>query len=135
MGIVTVLGACSSTKEVKQIIPATPNIAKQSTPFDQDSGFFSGQNPAMTIIKSGKTLNLVRIMDGAACKNEFEGAKGSFLLYADPTDIERIKREQGVKVFTEFENKNDFDCKKEGQLCDGVEYCYTDIIYVNKTTE
>jgi len=105
MGIVTVLGACSSTKEVKQIIPATPNIAKQSTPFDQDSGFFSGQNPAMTIIKSGKTLNLVRIMDGAACKNEFEGAKGSFLLYADPTDIERIKREQGVKVFTEFENK------------------------------
>ena len=39
------------------------------------------------------------------------------------------------KMFAEFENKNDFDCKKEGQLCDGVEYCYTDIIYVNKTTE
>ncbi len=39
------------------------------------------------------------------------------------------------KMFAEFENKNDFDCKKEGQLCSGIKYCYTDIIYVNKTTE
>ncbi len=39
------------------------------------------------------------------------------------------------KMSAEFENKNDFDCKKEGQLCGGVEYCYTDIKYINKTTE
>jgi len=39
------------------------------------------------------------------------------------------------KMSAEFENKNDFDCKKDGQLCGGVEYCYTDIIYVNETTE
>ena len=39
------------------------------------------------------------------------------------------------KMFADFENKNDFDCKKDGQLCGGVKYCYTDIIYVNKTTE
>jgi len=37
------------------------------------------------------------------------------------------------KMFTEFENKNDFDCKKDGQLCSGIKYCYTDIKYVNKT--
>jgi Tfp pilus assembly protein PilE len=45
--------------------------------------------------------------------------------------------EDGVsfKMSAEFENKNDFDCKKDGQLCGGVKYCYTDIIYVNKTTE
>jgi Tfp pilus assembly protein PilE len=45
--------------------------------------------------------------------------------------------EDGVsfKMSAEFENKNDFDCKKEGQLCGGIEYCYTDIIYVNETKE
>jgi len=39
------------------------------------------------------------------------------------------------KMSAEFENKNDFDCKKDGQLCGGIEYCYTDIKYINKTTE
>lgn len=39
------------------------------------------------------------------------------------------------KMMTEFENKNDEDCKKDGQLCQGVKYCYTDTIYVNKKTE
>lgn len=39
------------------------------------------------------------------------------------------------KLFAEFENERDPDCKKDGQLCGGVKYCYTDIIYVNKTTE
>ena len=45
--------------------------------------------------------------------------------------------EDGVsfKMSAEFENRNDFDCKKDGQLCSGIKYCYTDIIYVNKTTE
>jgi Tfp pilus assembly protein PilE len=33
------------------------------------------------------------------------------------------------KMFAEFENKNDPDCKKDGQLCGGVKYCYTDIVY------
>jgi len=37
------------------------------------------------------------------------------------------------KMSAEFENKGDFDCKKDGQLCGGVKYCYTDIVYVNKT--
>lgn len=45
--------------------------------------------------------------------------------------------EDGVsfKMSAEFENKKDPECEKEGQLCGGVEYCYTDIIYVNETKE
>ena len=39
------------------------------------------------------------------------------------------------KMMAEFENKNDFDCKKEGQLCGGVKYCYTDIVYINSVDQ
>ncbi|MDD2722692.1 MAG: hypothetical protein PHH59_01545 [Methylovulum sp.] len=104
IGIVTTLAACS-TQEVKQETVSTPPTEKKPLPSNQDNAAFSGQNPAMTIVKNGKTLNLVRIMDGAACKNKFEGAKGSFLLYADPQDIERIKHDRGAKVFSDFEKK------------------------------
>lgn len=62
----------------------------------------SGQNPPMTIMKGEKKLNLVRIMDSGICKNESQGAKGDFLLYADPNDIERIKREKGAAIFSAF---------------------------------
>jgi hypothetical protein len=44
-------------------------------------------------------------MDGGACKNELQGAKGTFLIYADSADIDRIKREKGPKIFGDFENK------------------------------
>jgi len=36
------------------------------------------------------------------------------------------------KMFAEFENKNDPDCKKEGEWCNGIKYCYTDIIDASK---
>ncbi|MFI3185014.1 MAG: hypothetical protein QX198_03455 [Methylococcaceae bacterium] len=71
----------------------------------EDTAQNSGQNPPLTISKGNKTLNLVRIMDGGACKNDFQGAKGAFLIYADSTDIDRIKREQGAKVFSDFEKR------------------------------
>ena len=54
-------------------------------------------------MKNGKTLNLVRIMDGGICKNEFQGAKGVFLLYVDPNDIKRIKEQKGAAIFSTFE--------------------------------
>lgn len=92
------LAACSSQNVKQESLPTTPPIANKLPSV-------SGQNPPMQMVKNGKTLNLVRIMDGAACKNELEGAKGIFLVYADPSDIERIKREKGAKVFTEFEAK------------------------------
>lgn len=53
--------------------------------------------------KNGKTLKLVKIMEGGACKNDEEGVVGMFMLYADPDDIERIKQNQGKRVFSDFE--------------------------------
>lgn len=104
VGLVMALTACS-TQEAKHETLAVPKPTQPPPPSAQETPVFSGQNPAMTVNKYGKKLNLVRIMDGAACKNELEGAKGSFLIYADPTDIERIKQKQGAKIFTDFENK------------------------------
>ncbi|MGR9014394.1 MAG: hypothetical protein ACU83U_12185 [Gammaproteobacteria bacterium] len=97
------LTACA-TQEVKQETPAIPATDKLSKITDEALQS-SGQNPPMTLIKSDQTLNLVRIMDGGACKNDFQGAKGAFLVYANPDDIERIKREKGAQIFSEFEDK------------------------------
>ena len=44
-------------------------------------------------------------MDGGICKNEFQGVKGAFLLYADTNDIARIKRKKGAAIFNTFETK------------------------------
>jgi hypothetical protein len=97
------LTACS-TQEVKQ--NAEPVSASDKLPArTDDSSQSSNQNPPLTLIKADTTLNLVRVMDGGACKNNYQGAKGAFLLYADPADIERIKREKGPQVFNDFENK------------------------------
>ena len=97
------LAACS-TQVIKQ--DATTNIATDKLPtMANETEQMSGQNPPMTVMKGDKKLNLVRIMDGGVCKNEFQGAKGAFLLYADPNDIERIKREKGVAIFSAFETK------------------------------
>ncbi|HEY8219707.1 MAG TPA: hypothetical protein VIF86_06355 [Methylobacter sp.] len=95
------LAACS-TQEVKHDEKAVSTKAPATT---EDSLQSSGPNPPMTWSSGDKTLNLVKIMDGGACKNDFQGAKGVFLVYADPADIERIKREKGAQVFSEFENK------------------------------
>lgn len=43
-------------------------------------------------LKMGKSLQLVRIMEGGACKNTQQGAFGLFKLYANLDDIKRIKR-------------------------------------------
>jgi hypothetical protein len=97
------LSACS-TQEIKQETVAIQNPVKLPATQD-DTAQNSAQNPPMTLLKNNKKLNLVRVMDGGACKNELQGAKGTFLIYADSTDIERIKREKGPQVFGEFENK------------------------------
>jgi hypothetical protein len=97
------LTACS-TQEVKQDTKTMPAPGKSPAIID-DSTQGSGQNPSLTQVKDEKTLNLVRVMDGGACKNDYQGTKGSFLIYADPTDIKRIKSEKGAQIFSEFENK------------------------------
>jgi hypothetical protein len=97
------LAACS-TQDVK--LDATTNKSTDnSSTMENEAVHVVGQNPPMSITKGGKQLNLVRIMDGEICKNEYQGAKGAFLLYADPNDIERIKREKGAAVFSAFETK------------------------------
>lgn len=96
------LTACS-TQEVKHDAKAVS--APDKVPAIPEGSSQSGPNPPLTWIKDNKTLNLVRIMDGGACKNDFQGAKGAFLVYADPADIERIKRDKGPQVFSDFENK------------------------------
>lgn len=98
-----VLSACS-TQEVKQDTKSMTAPDKLPAITD-DSLQKSGQNPPLNLIKDNQTLNLVRIMDGGACKNDYQGAKGAFLVYADPADIERIKREKGPQIFSDFENK------------------------------
>lgn len=104
IGMAFVLLAACSTQEVKQDTKAAPAPDKSPALID-DSAQNSGQNPPLTLIKADTTLNLVRIMDGGACKNDYQGAKGAFLLYADPADIERIKAEKGPQIFSDFENK------------------------------
>lgn len=97
------LAACA-TQQVQQ---TTLNQSKpiEPAPAKEESWSNSGISPPLKIIKNNKSLNLVRIMDGGICKNDFQGAKGEFLVYADPNDIERIKREKTPKIFEDFENK------------------------------
>jgi len=101
------LAACS-TQETKQSTVSTDNYpapTDRSPAMANNTGEISGRNPPMTLMKGNKKLSLVRIMDGEICKNEYQGAKGAFLLYADTKDIERIKREKGSAIFSAFETK------------------------------
>ncbi len=101
------LAACS-TQEVKQAATPQNNTIRtqdRSSTASTETEPVSGQSPPMTIMKGDQKLNLVKIMDGGICKNEFQGATGAFLLYADTKDIERIKREKGVAAFKNFETK------------------------------
>ncbi|MDD5579817.1 MAG: hypothetical protein PHY16_11125 [Methylobacter sp.] len=99
------LAACS-TQEVRQTETAQSSQTPDKPSASSDKPLYiAGSNPPLTVIKDHKTLNLVRVMDGAACKNDFQGAKGEFLIYADPNDIDRIKREKGPNVFSDFEKK------------------------------
>jgi hypothetical protein len=98
-----VLTACS-TQEIKQDAQPIPAVDKAPA-MTPGSSPMSGQNPPLTLAKDDKTLNLMRNMDGGACKNDYQGAKGIFLIYADPADVERIRHEQGTKIFGDFENK------------------------------
>jgi len=59
--------------------------------------------PDLSILKDGKLLQLVRTMEGGACKNDQQGAVGLFKLYANADDIERIKQTQGSEIFADFE--------------------------------
>jgi hypothetical protein len=102
---VSLLSACATESTLPPDTTAQtepkPQIQQETLP----PGYNPYTDPPLTIIKDGKSLNLVRIMDGGVCKNELQGASGSFLVYADPQDIERIKKEKPKEIFKEFETK------------------------------
>ncbi len=98
IAIVILTAQGCSTQEVKHDVV-------EPVSEDQPALDISKQEPPLTILKGDHSLNLVRIMDGAVCKNDQQGAKGEFLLYADPVDIDRIKQDRGEKVFSDFEQK------------------------------
>lgn len=98
IAVVVLTAQGCSTQEVK------PDVAKPA-PENKIPLETSKQEPALVIRKGDHPLNLVRIMDGAVCKNDQQGAKGEFLLYADPADIDRIKKDKGEKVFSSFQQK------------------------------
>jgi hypothetical protein len=103
---VSLLSACSTQPAQRPNINA---VEAESIPHPQEEtmppGYDASINPPLTITKGGKTLNLVRIMDGGICKNELQGASGSFLVYADPQDVERIKKEKPKEIFKDFETR------------------------------
>jgi len=106
-GIAFITLAACSIQNVKQDVTTNtnPRAIDKAPTMANEAEQISGRNPPMTIMKDGKKLNLVRIMDGGICKNEFQGVKGVFLLYADANDMERIKREEGASIFRTFESK------------------------------
>lgn len=97
------LSACSApTIKPNETTSAAAVTPAPATP---EANSIGGLAPPMTVIKNNQKLALVRVMDGGMCKNDYQGAKGAFLLYANPDDIERIKREKGAAIFKSFESK------------------------------
>ncbi len=96
--------SCAS-QEFKNSEGASTSSRKGSTEQDKSPGQPSGELPPPTKTINGRNLNLVRAMEGGACKDDERGAKGVFLIYANPDDIERIKKEQGNDVFGQFEQQ------------------------------
>ena len=73
------LAACSTQRVKQDEATNTHAGALDKAPtMANEAGQISGQNPPMTLMKNGKKLNLIRIMDGGICKNELQGLKGAF---------------------------------------------------------
>lgn len=101
--LLTTLSACSNQLKLEQDSSLTP-IDSEITlhPLDQQNPFSVDET---TLIKSGRALTLVKIMEGGACKNEQQGAIGLFRLYANKEDIARIRKTQGSDIFSDFERQ------------------------------
>ena len=100
------LAACSTQKVIPDVTSNNTSGTTDKAPtMANQTEQMSAPNPPMTIMKGHKKLNLARIMDGEICKNELQGVKGAFLLYADANDIKRIKRKKGPDIFSIYETK------------------------------
>ena len=97
--IICLTTACAS----KKIEPSDERVKQPESA--TESTYTDSPNPPPTFEKGSKELKLVRMMEGGACKTDKEGAKGVFLIYSDPVDIERIKLEKGTDIFSSFEKE------------------------------
>jgi len=99
--LLPLLTACSTlttqpaTSDIKAVTPKLPIDPLIQQELLGTSG--------LSKLKMGQTLQLVRVMEGGACKNGQQGVFGLFKLYANLDDIERIKQAQGPEVFADFE--------------------------------
>ncbi len=100
LALLLLLPACS-TSTAQRPVAVEPAVADETG--DEESFSVALPAPDLYRKKDGKTLKLVRILEGGACQDENKGAVGMFMLYADPDDIERVKKTKGEKVFAEFE--------------------------------
>lgn len=83
-----------------------PKVEKaRAEPEEPTESEISQPAPPQTTVKHGQELRLVRMMEGGACNLEDQGVRGLFLLYAEPGDIERIKKKKGAQVFAQFEHE------------------------------
>lgn len=103
IAVLALLQACTTITPEPETAKTSPD-GSTAQPVEPEASI-SEQAPPSTWKRQDKTLRLVRVMDGGACKNPLQGARGAFLLYAEPADVERIKNEQGTKVFSGFEKK------------------------------
>ena len=103
---VVLLTSCSAQQiNIQENKASVIEPEKQPQQDDHFADYDDSLNPPLTITKDNKKLTLVKIMDGGMCKNKLQGARGSFLVYADANDIERIKRDKPQGIFNEFETK------------------------------
>ncbi len=96
--------ACSN-KKTKQFDEQGADESVNATVQSSEIFYSDSPAPPVTLDQGSNQLKLVRMMEGGACKNEQQGAKGVFLVYSDPDDIARIKSAQGSKVFSAFEQE------------------------------
>ncbi len=102
MVIVSASLAACTVEPIREVVDEELNdfLVYQVDPMDA-----SEDVPSPTHVKEGRTLRLVRVMEGGVCKNEREGVDGLFLLYADTDDVDRIKITEGAQVFGDFERE------------------------------
>lgn len=101
--LLATLSACSTQSKLDHNSSPAPIDSEITVkPIDQKTPFSADET---TLIKLGKVLTLVKIMEGGACKNMQQGAIGLFRLYANKEDIARIKETQGAEIFSDFERQ------------------------------
>jgi hypothetical protein len=77
--------------------------SQTKAPGDKIPTLFQTNPPPVTHFKNGRNLRLVSMMEGGACNSRQQGAKGTFLVYADSSHIEHIKREKRPDIFRDFQ--------------------------------